>query len=279
MPYVCVRARSVPGTTPEQPFFRIAFCWIFAGKTGGNSSETIETHLIAATNSTSMKIQVSGVAATTLSGKYSGAVFNKNNTVRVKRTPRNPQTSGQIEQRASLTTFAQAWASLTASQRTAWETAAKSGDWKGTDRLGDSFNPSGSGLFSRLNLNLNTIGVSQISDVPVKVSAPALTLGAVTCTDAPAFTLAYTGTLGSGHKLVISATGQQSAGRMQSPKSGFRIVLTSTSTSPVNIASAYTTLFGDLVEGKKIFIKVELISNTSGQRSLVGTTSVIVAAA
>jgi hypothetical protein len=225
------------------------------------------------------KFLTGGIGITRLSGKVAGHVLNQNGTLRIKAIPKNPRSATQIQQRARLTGQAQGWPGLTANERTAWESAAASGDWKFTDRLGTSFNPTGEQLFVKLNLNIATVGASAITEPPVKVETPIITLQAVTCTaGTPTFTIAYSGTLGTAHTLVVSATSQLSPGRMKAPKAGMRFIQVATGASPMDIEAAYTGLNGSLVAGKKIFYQVEIITEATGQRSFVGGGSVTVGA-
>jgi hypothetical protein len=50
--------------------------------------------------------------------------------------------------------------------------------------------------------------------------------------------------------------------------------------SPMNLAAKWIALFGVLTaqEGQKIFVSVEAIDANTGQRRLVGNTSVVIAA-
>lgn len=225
-----------------------------------------------------MKFSMGGFGATAFSGKLGGHVANKNGVIRIKAIPANPRSSTQLLQRARLTLLTQAWAGLSETQRLTWEAAASSGDWKITDSLGKQQNPSGEGLYIELNLNLLTIGAATIDEAPAKEAAPQITLGAVTLNTTPVFTVAYTGTLGSGHTLVATCSAQVSPGRMKRPQSAMRFVAISTASSPITLTTAYPALFGTIVLGQKIYGQVEIINETTGQRAIVGGFSAIVAA-
>ena len=192
--------------------------------------------------------------------------------------PTNPQTASQTAYRANMTTVSKGWSALTEDQRNAWNTAAASGNWTLTNRLGEQFNPSGEQLYVQLNLNLLLAGQSTISDVPAKATFPTLTMGALTSNGTtPALTIAYGGTLGAGNTIVVSATPNLSAGVMSPQDSSFRVVTTSAGASPIDILSAFTAKFGSVVTGQKIFVKLEIVNDTSGEKIAVGSTSAVAA--
>ena len=211
-------------------------------------------------------------------GKVGNVVFQNGNTVRKLVTPRNPNTAAQIAQKALVTSISQAWRGLSESQRTSWNSAASSGEWALRDKFGTPYNPTGEALYMQLNLNIATAGGTSISSPPSKATLTALVLGTLTAAaGTPAFTVAYTGTLGTNESYVISATKQLSQGRMSVGDPDYREIAVGTSSSPVNILSAYTGIHGTLVAAKKVFVKLEIVNSLTGQRALVGTGSVIIA--
>lgn len=217
-----------------------------------------------------------------IKGKAGNAVFQGgpgSTRVRQKVSPANPKSAAQTSQRALVTSISKAWAGLTETQRTGWNTAAASGNWTLTDAVGGTFNPSGQQLYMQLNLNLELAGQSQISDAPAKASFPTLSIGALTMTaGTPAMSLAFTGTLGSGKTLIVSGCAQQSTGVMSVKSTSLRFVQRATGTSPINMLSAYTAKFGSLVAGQKVFVKLEIVDDASGEKVAVGTVSGIVGA-
>src|SRR5690606_26146133 len=93
-----------------------------------------------------------GMMMTDARGKLGGQVFSKNrggSYIRTKVTPSNPRSSFQQAIRTLLSGFSQAWSSLTANQRSAWNGAVS--NWSKTDIFGDIKNPTGKNLFVRLN--------------------------------------------------------------------------------------------------------------------------------
>ena len=214
--------------------------------------------------------------------KVGGQVYSKNRGgayVKNKVSPSQPRTSAQTTARARLTTFAQGWRALTATQQAAWNAAV--GAYLKTDVFGDLKTPSGINLYSKLNINLAQISVAAIvtPPLPIAVVGPA-TLTLTGAAGTPALSLAFTvSPVPTATNYIILATAQQSPGRF-SVNSAFRILSTvaAAATSPVNLLAAYNAKFGTLVAGQKVFIKVIPISTTTGIKGQGITTSAIIAA-
>lgn len=229
-----------------------------------------------------MKTIWSGIGMVAGSGKLQGTVMSKGRSgaiARVRVKPTNPRTNKQIQQRSRLSVRSGNWRGLTAVQQAAWNAAAESGEWAKKNTLGISFNPTGAQLYNELNLNLEKIAASTIADVPVKASLPAVLLGALTAADAtPALSLAFTGTLGANASLAIYATAPLSPGISRPSRSKYRYLSTYASTTPANLLSAYQALYGDPIEGQKIFVYAEVVSEISGQAAQAGSAVAVVAA-
>lgn len=217
-----------------------------------------------------------------VAGKVGNAVFQRGragNIVRKRSIPINPRTTAQVAARALMSTQSKVWRTLTESQRTAWDNAAASAEWTQTDSFGNPFQLSGEQLYLKLNLNLLDISATPITSPPSKAEFTAIVLGAITiAVTGPAFTIAFTGTLDASETLVVSASPQVSAGVMSAKSVRFAAIMDYTSTSPIDAQSAYEAAFGAPVAGQKIFVRVEMVSETSGERILVGEGSDIVAA-
>lgn len=94
-----------------------------------------------------------------------------------------------------------------------------------------------------------------------------------------AFSVAYTATpVAALTKVLIEATPQLSPGITFVGRSKFRQILLSAAAaaSPANILAAYNAKFGALISGKKVFVRVTVITS-DGQRSAPLVTSVTVA--
>lgn len=214
--------------------------------------------------------------------KLNGTVFSKNrygSYARTKVTPVNPQTTAQQNSRSTLSVLSANWRSLTESQRQGWINAAP--NFPRTDIYGNPKILSGNALYVSLNTNLLNAGETTISDAPLPVGFNSLALGTITAAaGTPALTVAFTPTpVNPDFTLLIEATPQVGPG-ITFVKNKFRSVqyVAAAGTSPANILSAYTAKFGTLVEGMKIFIRIRLISTTTGQAGIPVMGSVIVAA-
>lgn len=215
-------------------------------------------------------------------GKLGNGVFQRGRaglTLRERVVPINPNTSAQVAVRANLTSLSKAWAGLTDSQRGQWDTAAASAEWTQKNTFGENFQLSGEQLYLKLNLVIDFIGESRISVPPTKATFDSITLGALTATaGTPAFTVAYSGSLSSDFQFMISASAQVSPGIMSSKSVSFSNIINDTSATPINILSAYSSKNGTLVAGRKIFVRMEIASDLTGESILVGESSVIVGA-
>lgn len=200
-------------------------------------------------------------------GKVNGTVASKNRAgayFRTKVSPVQRQTVAQQGIKAGLTLNAQAWRSLTDTQRAAWNAAVE--NFKKTDIFGNSRNPSGFNLYTRLGQNAITTGndPADLPPLPNAVSSP----GAMTLTGAagsPALSLAFANSPGgTDDYFIVQATAQVSAGK-SFVKNLFRQILVTAQapTTPINLLSAYTAKFGTLVEGTRVSVKVYAINGES----------------
>jgi len=214
-----------------------------------------------------------------IKGKLGNIVFQAgrgSSTVRQLVIPANPNTSDQITRRNALSVRSKAWANLTEAQRIAWDNAAASGSWALTDAFGVDFNPSGEQLYLQLNLTIALVGGAAITSPPAKATFPALVMGAFTVNGTtPALSLAYTGTLGANMTLVISTTDNLSAGIMSPQNSEFRVITTSTSATPIDLTAAFQAKFVNPIVGKKVYVRLEVVSDLTGEKVLVGQSSAI----
>lgn len=218
------------------------------------------------------RILYSGVAGVDMSGKVNGSVFSKNkggSYVRTKVTPVNPKSTAQQNVRNILSTWSQAWRGLTQAQRNGWINQAPFFPY--SDRFGFTRQLSGSGLYIKLNANLNFADASGIDDAPAPVAIPAITTlsvaanagaGNVVVTFAPS-------PIPADFSLVIRATPNIGAGR-NFVKNKFRnITVAGTGqTTPLIMTTVYTNVFGVPVIDEKIFIQAFLVSIVTGQTGI-----------
>lgn len=125
-----------------------------------------------------------------------------------------------------------------------------------TDRLGQSYTPTGFNAYVSVNNNLVAAGNAAISDAPAIVTPSALVIGAITLT-AAAFSIAYTPTpLGAGVRCFTYVSVQRSAGRAF--EGDFRLLQVSAAAaaSPVNAYAGYVARFGLPVVTNRVFIRL-----------------------
>lgn len=193
-------------------------------------------------------------------GKIGGHVMSKSRSgayMRTKVTGVNPQTSYQLAARNVLTSQSQAWRDLTDAQRLAWDAAVA--DYAKTDIFGDLRNPTGKNLFTRLNVNILAQGGTPISAPPALAPVGDITIGAITCTDTPTFTVAHT-SVTAPDAVQVWVTAPVSAGK-RFLKNRYRLLDTLTSfASPINIQAAYTARFGAQTAGLRVGVKLVPVS-------------------
>lgn len=204
-------------------------------------------------------------------GKLSGTVFSKNrggNYVRTKVTPVNPQTVDQIAQRNRLSSYAQNFRALTASQIAAWNAAVA--NFTNTDIFGDIKTPAGINLYNKLNMNLDLAGQSAINTPPLPVGADPVVLDSlVSDVSSSLFTIdATVAAVPAGHTLIVEATPQMSPGK-SFVKSEYRVIDTVAASTafPYAAGAAYIAKFGAPIAGQKVFARVKTINNTTGEAS------------
>src|ERR1039458_3312665 len=101
------------------------------------------------------------------SGKAGGLVASHGRAgaqLRVHHLNRQPRSPSQLQARALTGSLAPAWKALTPTQQRSWAQLAST--ISRTDRLGQSFHPSGYTLFVSCNRNLLTLGVGILRNAP-----------------------------------------------------------------------------------------------------------------
>lgn len=227
------------------------------------------------------RVLFSGVAGVDMRGKLNGSVFSKNRGgayVRTKVTPVNPQSTAQQNVRNRLSTNSAAWRGLTEDQRQAWINAAPNFPY--TDIYGNTKQLSGQQLYVKLNNNLAQIGATLIADPPTPVAIPALELTTLTSDDsANTVILAGTTPVPAGFAMVVRGTGNVTPGK-SFVKNLFRFVVAeaAAATSPFDISTEWTAIFGDPILGSKNFVQAFYVSTTTGQAGIPVQVQTIVVA-
>lgn len=218
--------------------------------------------------------------------KLNGSVFSKNragNFLRNKVTPVNPQSMAQQAVRAVFGAVSSAWRGLTETQVNAWNALA--GNVPYTDIFGDTKYLSGLQLHQKYNTNLQSVGVAMISNAPELIVVPssavtgfdvAIDTGAI---DA-GITVAGSTTVPLGFTAVMFATPPLGVG-ISYAKSQLRKIGTVAASGAYDsqFNSLYTDKYGVPAVGSKVFVRIHLVSNTTGQNSVAGSASAVVVSA
>lgn len=218
-----------------------------------------------------MKAKFSGIGIVDGRGKLNGSVMSKNRNgayVRTKVTPVNPQTTFQLQARNRLTSLSQAWRNLTQAQRDAFDGAV--GDFAKTDIFGDLHNPTGKNLFTRLNINLQNVGVAPITSPPSPAGGGAVAAGVLTVENDGAASIAYT-QAEDGYKIQVWATPGVSAGK-KFVKQQYRLLTSfdGAAASPFDAGAAYLARFGAPATGTRVSFRLVSVNEVTGE---VGTPS------
>lgn len=240
------------------------------------------------------RVLYGGVGLQGLSGSINtqagGHTFSKNNVVRRRVVPTNPQTAAQSVIRANFSFLTTAWKGASEANKEAWLEARNGSDFLKQDLLTGTQRKYGSAkdLFIALNTNWalanDTLDAPDVNvPLPIKLNPSVVTVNDVAI-DASGGTVAvsYGGTL-TDTALILYATPPVSAGNMRakSVESQMRVVGIVSGASPVAMGTAYTNLFGPITSaaGKKVFWKAVAIQATdSGISAFAGAGSSVIAA-
>ena len=202
------------------------------------------------------------VGAVTYSHNRAGAY------IRSLAIPTNPNTAAQTVTRNRLSGLSQGWKTLTQSQRLTWAALATS--IPQVNALGDTFTLSGQQLYIGYNQFKLYAGQAIVSDAPTLDAAPIITPGTLTVTGSATagsrvMTLAYSPVISTGQSIRVYATAPSSAGIQYFKQSQYRLigVFVAPQTSPINIKTAYETVYGVLaasVAGSKISVRCTPVS-------------------
>jgi len=209
------------------------------------------------------------------SGKIGGHVVSKNRSgayIRTRVKPTNPQTSYQVNARATFSAASSAWASLTAAQRSAWN--ASSALQARQNSLGDTVMLSGKALFVSCYINLSLCGVTPLTN-PVNPTAgfsfSTITMAADNSDQNIVFT--FSAAIPATHKILVFATPSLSPGlSFVKPYLRNFTLLSTSDTSPKNLQSPYLLRLGVIgAAGQRIHFTFVSIELTSGIATYAGS--------
>ena len=225
-----------------------------------------------------MKIDL-GFGVANMSGSIGGVTSARNKNgmyLRNRSVPINPQTASQLGVRAVLTQLAQQWATLTAAQRTAWDTAV--GSFATSNSFGTSHPLSGIALFVKCNSNILHAGGSVILVPPAAATESAITALSLTSVHAGATTVTYTPTpVPANTAYQVRMTSNVSAG-ITFVKNHYRTIayLAPAAASPYVATTAWNAKFGSPVAGSQIWVSVRSVGLLTGFLSTPLVASAIV---
>lgn len=196
---------------------------------------------------------------TQASGSAGGATFAHNQGglyMRARSIPTNPSSAFQTAVRNNLSALSQAWsATLTAAQRTAWDTYATNVPLIGP--LGDSRKIGGNAMYNRCNTPRLQASLTRVDDAPTTFTLGTFTNVTVTASHtSPQFSIAFTNTdawaIAAGGALLFYSSRPQSVG-INFFKGPYRYAgkisgAATAPTSPATIVSPFT-----LTAGQKVF--------------------------
>lgn len=208
------------------------------------------------------------------SGSQANTVASRNRYgqyLRTRAMPVNPRTKTQTTVRTNLGSVASQWPQLTAANRDSWDHCAAIYPIK--DSLGQTVILSGFQQFVRSNAARVRIGLTVLAAPPndtpfskVQVSFLATT---VATPNMPLTVLLPT----AGQELILDFSRQVSNGVKFWDDWRFVIRLNSTNQPPVDAFPVWQPIFGDLVVGRKIFMRARILNECGvyGPETIVST--------
>lgn len=169
------------------------------------------------------------------------------------------------------------WDSLDAAQRTDWRALAAANPLP--NRWGDVFPLTGLAFFIRTNQKLLKAGEGMMADAPADQTVTSITAVTLSITAPSTASLTFTPSpVPADHLLLLRLTDQQSPGK-SSASGGFRYAsaYATSSTSPLNVYSALSSITGVLHTGRQVFGKASFLSKDTGAESTPISFAAIVA--
>lgn len=204
-------------------------------------------------------------------GKLGGRVYARNrygNYARGKTQNVNPKTTKQVALRALFSQISTSWRALSEIQKTGWSEAALLFPRK--NKVGDTVFLTGSALYTGFNTKLRQIGLplNTTPPTPANFGVLGMTFTEVAW-DGTDMEITFTGTLSPLFTIVISGTQPFSTGVVftSRSKTKFLQAISTLTTSPLSITSAYTATFGNPSTSiqQNIYITIEAVVESTGE--------------
>lgn len=179
--------------------------------------------------------------------------------IRNRSTPVNPKTAAQTLARTRFTVLSQGWRNLTSVQRTSWNAYAETHPI--IDSLGNVKYLTGSAIYLKIGAQALNAGQTVSSTPP---GEPAFVTGDITLVataGTPSLTIAGVDQP-SDYRAIVNASPQVSAGVSYPPRvKKIQSVAADSWSTPVTFLGNYNTAFGALIEGQKIIVRAQLVSD------------------
>lgn len=191
----------------------------------------------------------------------SGSIGNQTNSrnrsgqyKRQRAIPVQPRTVAQVAARSRLTSQSAAWRGLTDAERASWNAFAQS--FTITNSLGQTINLTGAQCFIKVNTVNLLLGTATVSDPPALPTFVAVLVTGLTATAGTPLLEAAGTSPASGTSYMFFASPQVSAGVTFNGNYRYLANFTAATSGNFVLTTAYTTKFGALIAGKRIFVKV-----------------------
>lgn len=207
-----------------------------------------------------------------------GNVMQRNGRSRAWAYPALVQNAYTNAARGLFASFSSLWASLSASDIDSWRNTELSGD---PNSLGVPQVMKGKRLYVSCNVNLSDIGASTISTAPTfvgVVNPTAITVTAASGTDTVTIVFAPTPVDASTDIKVFATPPLPISIKPRKNDYRFIGVLATATNSPFIASTMYIAKYGSIAgaAGKVIYLRLEGVNNTTGQKIIAGGNSAVV---
>jgi hypothetical protein len=199
------------------------------------------------------------------SGSQADTTASRNRFGQYNRTraqPVQPRTAAQVAVRGYLTDATQAWRELTDEARAGWNAYAS--EQPKLDSLGQTIFLTGHQTFVAMWISLTQAALATPPAVPTEAPQPPPPAEVSALDTTPTFDIGISTAPTVVNKLLIFASPQVSAGRTFNGDYRFIQRATAAVGGIVNIASNYSTKYGALILGRKIFLRCVTVTAAGG---------------
>lgn len=223
-----------------------------------------------------MAIVKFGGGLSDMRGSIAGTTFSRNSAgaiARQKVTPVNPNTVKQSAIRATFSTIAAAWRTLTDAVRSQFNLYAP--DYVHYNVFGDNMPLTGQQLFQKLSMWRNSVNLAPASSCNPPVDVPSPTAARITFdTAGPIAEIENLGATSATERIAIYATAPYSSGIRFVSSNKYKLLGYKTNTTAAgdfDLAAAYAAYFGTAIAalpvGSKIAVRMVRVNTLCGQPS------------